>query len=109
MAAIEANMATIAFYARERWFEFGLKFFAAGALVSLLALGLIWVPQLRVMATIAFVQAALGMLVCAMGLRETRPARWQELRIRVRSAGHRLRQRLRRSHVSEPVLAPEAV
>ena len=88
-------MSTIVVLARERWFEWGLKFFAAGAAAAVLIVALMSLPQLRVIASIAFVQAALGVLVCAFGLREAQPARWKALRLRVRAAGHRLRQRLR--------------
>ena len=85
-------MSTIAFHARERWFEGGLVFFAAGALIALLTLGLMWLPQLRVIAAVALVQALLGVLVCAWGLRDARPARWNALRMRLRAIGHRARQ-----------------
>jgi hypothetical protein len=88
-------MSKIVIHARERWFELGLKFFAAGALVALIAMGAIWVPQLRILAAIAFVQALLGVAVCASGLREAQPARWNALRMRERSLVHRARQRLR--------------
>ena len=88
-------MSTLAFHARERWFEGGLAFFAVGALIALLTLGLMWLPQLRVIAAVALVQALLGVLVCALGLHEARPARWNALRMRLRAVGHRARQRLR--------------
>jgi len=85
-------MSTIAFLARERWFELGMKFFAAGALVALATAALVWLPQLRVIAAIALVQALLGVAICAWGLRETQPARFGELRMRTRALGHRMRQ-----------------
>jgi hypothetical protein len=84
-------MSRLAFLARERWFEVGLRFFAAGALVALAAALVSWLPQLRALALIALAQAALGAAVCAWGLRETQPARWKQLRERTRSFGDRLR------------------
>ena len=85
-------MSTVAFFARERWFEIGFKFFAVGALVALATAALMWLPQLRVIAAIAFVQAALGVAVCAWGMRETQPARFAALRMRTRALGHRMHQ-----------------
>ena len=85
-------MSTMVFYARERWFEVGLVFFAAGALAALAMVALLWLPQLRVIAAIAFVQAALGVAICAWGLRETQPARFATLRMRSRALAHRMRQ-----------------
>ena len=78
-------MSTVAFFARERWFEIGLKFFAMGALVALAMVALLSLPQLRVIAAIALVQAALGVAVCTWGLRETQPARFAALRMRARA------------------------
>jgi hypothetical protein len=65
---------SMAFFVRERWFEIGLKFFAAGALITLAMVALMWLPQLRVIAAIAFVQAALGVALCVWGLRVTASA-----------------------------------
>jgi hypothetical protein len=76
------------FFVRERWFEIGLKFFAAGALIALAVVALMWLPQLRVIAAIAFVQAALGVVLCVWGLRITQPARFAALRRRARAWGH---------------------
>ena len=77
-------------FARDRWFEIGLKFFAAGALIALAMAALMWLPQLRVIAAIAFVQAALGIVLCVWGLRVTQPARFAALRMRVRAWGQRM-------------------
>lgn len=85
-------MSTVAFYARERWFEIGLKFFVLGALVALAMAALLSLPQLRVIAAIAFVQAALGVAICAWGMRETQPARFHTLCMRSRALAHRIRQ-----------------
>ena len=79
-----------AFFVRERWFEIGLRFFAAGALVALAMVVLMGLPQLRVIAAIAFVQAALGVALCVWGLRITQPARFAALRMRARAWGHRM-------------------
>src|SRR4029453_14250722 len=91
----EAEISTIAFHARERWFEGGLAFFAAGALVALLTIGLMWLPQLRVIAAVALVQALLGVIIFAWGLREARPPRWNVLRVCLGGIGHRIRQRVK--------------
>jgi hypothetical protein len=88
-------MAQAAFWVRERWFEWGLRFFAVGALAAILVIALVALPQMRVLGVIALAQALAGMAVCAVGLRHARPARWNTLRMRVRAAVHRLRQRLR--------------
>jgi len=77
---------------RERWFEIGLKLFAIGALVALVTAALMWLPQLRVIAAIALVQAVLGVVICAWGLRDTQPARFAALRMRAGTLGHRIRQ-----------------
>ncbi len=53
---------------RERWFVWGLRFFLAGTLAALVAFALAELPQLRVIAAIALVQGALGVLVCAWGV-----------------------------------------
>lgn len=90
-------MSTIVFLARERWFELGLKFFSVGAAVALATICFMGLPQLRVIAAIALVQALLGAAVCAWGLREARPARWNAMRMRVRALAHRARLRLRGS------------
>ena len=58
-------MPSIVFHARERRHAAGLAFFLAGALVALLALGLVWLPQLRVIAAVVLVQTLLGVVVCA--------------------------------------------
>ena len=84
-------MSTLAFFARERWFEMGLKFFVAGALVALATMALMWLPQVRFIAAIAFVQATLGVAVCVWGLHEMQPARFAALRMRTRALGHRMR------------------
>jgi hypothetical protein len=83
-------MSTVAFYARERWFEIGLGFFVLGALLALGMVALSWLPQLRVIATIALVQAVLGVALCVWGLRETQPARFAMLRMRSRALAHRM-------------------
>jgi len=84
-------LSSMAVFARDRWFEIGLKFFAAGALIALAMLALMWLPQLRVIAAIAFVQAALGVALCVWGLRVTQPARFAALRMRARAWGHWMR------------------
>ena len=84
-------MSTMVFYARERWFEVGLMFFSIGALVALAMMALVWQAQLRVIAAIAFVQAAHCVATCAWGLRETQPARFATLRTRARTFAHRMR------------------
>jgi hypothetical protein len=66
----EDETATLTFPAQERWFERGLAFFIAGVLVALLAIGLVWLPQVRVIAAVALVQALLGVIVCAWGFRD---------------------------------------
>lgn len=83
-------MSTVVFFARERWFEIGLKFFTVGAVVALAMVALMWLPQLRVIAALALVQAALGVAVCVLGLRETQPARFAALRMRTYALGHRM-------------------
>ncbi|MEO5764078.1 MAG: hypothetical protein ABIR52_02115, partial [Casimicrobiaceae bacterium] len=65
--------------ARGGWFELGLRFFAAGAMIALILAGWVALPQLRMIAAIAFVQALLGLAICAWGLRTQRPARWNAL------------------------------
>ena len=52
-----------------RWFRLGLRFFAAGAAIAALATALLWLPQMRVLAAVALVQALLGVGICAWGLR----------------------------------------
>lgn len=84
-------MSAIAFFVRERWFEIGLKFFAAGALIAFAMLALMSLPQLRVIAAIAFVQAALGVAICVWGLHDAQPARFAAWRMRTRTLGHRMR------------------
>ena len=81
-------MSSMAFFVRERWFEIGLKFFAAGALIALAMVALMGLPQLRIIAAIALVQAALGVALCVWGLRITQPARFTALRMRARAWGH---------------------
>jgi hypothetical protein len=85
-------MSTLALLARKRWFEIGLKLFAVGALVAVATAALMWLPQLRVIAAIAFVQAALGVVICAFAMRDTQPAHFAALRRRARALGHRMRQ-----------------
>ena len=58
-------MSTIVIRPRERWFGAGLAFFLAAALVALLTVGLVWLPQLRIIAAVVLVQALLGVIVCA--------------------------------------------
>ena len=84
-------MSTVVFFVRERWFEIGLKFFAMAAVVALAMVALMSLPQLRVIAGIALVQAALGVAICVWGLRVTQPARFAALRMRARTWLPRLR------------------
>jgi len=88
-------MSRAAFWVRERWFEWGLRFFAAGALAAILVIALVTLPQMRMLGVVALAQALAGMAVCMAGLRLARPARWNTLRMKIRAAAHRLRQRLR--------------
>ena len=88
-------MSAAVFWVRERWFEWGLRFFALGALAAVLTMALMSLPQMRVLGALALVQAIAGLAVCWVGLRHARPARWNALRMKVRGAAHRLRQRLK--------------
>jgi hypothetical protein len=85
-------MSVAAFWVRERWFELGLRFFAAGALVAVLLIALVALPQMRVLGLAALLQALAGIAVCAIGLRHARPARWNALRMQVRARVHRAHQ-----------------
>ena len=54
--------------AGDRWFAVGLRLFGACAVIAALAVGILWLPQMRVLAAIALVQAVLGVGVCMWGL-----------------------------------------
>jgi len=80
---------------RARWFELALRFFAAGAAASLLVAALVSLPQIRVLAAVALMQAVTGIAVCLLGMRIAETARWNALRMHVRALGHRLHQQTR--------------
>jgi len=80
---------------RVRWFELALRFFAAGALASVFIAALVTLPQVRILAAVALMQAVTGVAVCLLGMRIAETARWNALRMRMRAFGHRLRQRAR--------------
>jgi hypothetical protein len=64
---------------RERWFAYGLLFFAIGALTSTVLVGAAPLPQIRTIGLMALGQALVGVFVCAAGLRVLQPARWQAM------------------------------
>jgi len=61
-----------------RWFTLGLRFFVVGAVVAAVAVLMLWLPQMRVLAAVALVQALLGIAVCSWGLRGSGAARSDE-------------------------------
>jgi len=58
-----------------RWFSLALRFFLAGAVIAALAALLLWLPQMRVLAAVALVQALLGVGVCMWGLHGSKAPR----------------------------------
>lgn len=61
--------------AGDRWFAGGVRVFSVLTLLAAVALGVMWLPQLRVLAAVALVQAVLGVVVCAWGLHVARRER----------------------------------
>ncbi len=62
---------------RERWFRDGLRFFALGAMASVVLIGVTGLTQIRVIGLLALGQALVGLYVCAVGVRAVQPSRWR--------------------------------
>ena len=89
-------MGTTIGWIRERWFDYGLRFFALGALASLMMIGAAGQAQLRMIGLIALAQALGGLLVCAAGLRPAQPARWRRVIAGLHTTRDVLRAQVRR-------------
>ena len=72
------------------WFSFGLHFFALAAVAALVAIALGPVVQVKVLGAGTMAAAALGALVCLLGVRTYDPIRWRRLRTQASSVGDSL-------------------
>ncbi len=72
------------------WFSFGLHFFVIAAVAALAAIALGPVVQVKVLGGATMAAAALGALVCLLGVRTYDPIRWRTLRRQASSVGDSL-------------------
>ncbi len=72
------------------WFSFGLHFFAIAAVAALTAIAVGPVVQVKVIGAASMAAAALGALVCLLGVRTYDPIRWRHLRDHASSVGDSL-------------------
>ena len=72
------------------WFSFGLYFFAIALVGALATIALGPLTQVRALGGFTMALAALGTLVCLLGVRTYDPTRWSRLRDHASSVGDSL-------------------
>ena len=72
------------------WFSFGLYFFAIALVGALATVALGPLTQVKVLGGLTMALAAIGTLVCLLGIRTYDPARWARLRDHASSVGDSL-------------------
>jgi hypothetical protein len=80
----------------DRWFDVGLRLFAAGTITAaMMVVVTAGMPPVRPFALLALLFAVCGVIVCAVGVRVVHPDRWPALRTTVHEFGANIGRGLR--------------